>query len=107
MRLRWKQGEGADLMAGGPCKGRSIDRTASHESTLGLKMRWVRAVERHCSRRGGGDHRLTRPHASPQAITRKVRILDVCYNASNNELVRPIEETEHGHVQAWAHAWAT
>ena len=25
---------------------------------------------------------------SDQAVTRKVRIMDVCYNASNNELVR-------------------
>ena len=28
------------------------------------------------------------PTLAMQAVTRKTRILDVCYNASNNELVR-------------------
>jgi ribosomal protein S8E len=31
---------------------------------------------------------LTAPGPAPQAVTRKTRILDVSYNASNNELVR-------------------
>lgn len=57
------------------------------------------------------EHRPGRcPPAPPQAVTRKTRILDVSYNASNNELVRTQTLVKNAIVQVrgpggWKAMW--
>jgi hypothetical protein len=50
---------------------------------LGPASAGRRQGDARAARRGGADRRRR-----PQAVTRKTRVLDVVYNASNNELVR-------------------